>query len=120
MGEMKAWVLTSSSASSCSSPPAQRRCGEGAGFITRPALIPAFQPSPSQRRRDLPTSVKGESGEFLNLSLRPSCPERDSINYSQRMGRVLQGATLSPRPEPLLFPSIAPGLMEAKDNPGFS
>lgn len=99
MGEMKAWVLTSSSASSCSSPPPIAAVVGGLASLT-----PAFQPSPSQRRRDLPTSVKGESGEFLNLSLRPSCQERDSINYSQRMGRVLQGATLFPTSRAPPFP----------------
>lgn len=120
MGAMKAWVLTSTSASSCSALSRPAPCGERAGSMTRSVLNPAFQPFPSQRRHDLPTSVKGESGEFPNLSLHPSCLERDSIKYSQLLGRVLHGATLSLHPEPLLFPSIAPGLMEAKDNPGFS
>lgn len=61
------------------------------------------------------TSFKGKPGEFLSLSLHPSCLERDSIKHSQWMGRVFKDFTLFS--ESIHFPPIAPGLMEAKDNP---
>lgn len=116
MGKMKAWVLISSSANSWST--LLEHIAAVMGWLN-------YQQSARKGFANLPcpqdwltlcTSFKGKSGDVLHLSVHPSCLESDSTKYS-RMGSVLKGITLLLPSDSILYPSIAPVLMEAKDNP---